>query len=114
MLELRQFDLEFAFFGAGTLSENIENQRGPVENLAIEHIFQIATLSGRKLVIKDDRVDILFAAMGGKFPRFSCADKSACHWRFELLRAVTDHFCAGGIGQFVKFGERILKFPGGA
>src|SRR6266700_8327412 len=35
MLELRQFDLQLAFSRAGALGENIEDERGAIENLAI-------------------------------------------------------------------------------
>ena len=46
MLQLRQFDLQLAFAGAGALGEDIENQRGAIEHLALENRFQIAALGG--------------------------------------------------------------------
>ena len=44
MLQLRQFDLQFAFPRARPLRENIQNQRGAVQHLAAEDIFQIPAL----------------------------------------------------------------------
>src|SRR5206468_3789134 len=63
MLQLREFDLQLAFFGAGALGENVENERSPIDDLALEDILQIAALSGGKFVVKNDGIDILFATM---------------------------------------------------
>ena len=74
MLQLRQFNLQFALFRSCALRENVEDQRSPVQYLAVEHPFQIAALGGRKFVVKDDGVDIRAAAMLGEFVGFAFAD----------------------------------------
>jgi hypothetical protein len=42
MLELRELDLQLAFARAGSLRENVENQRRAVEDLALERLLQVA------------------------------------------------------------------------
>ena len=69
MLQLRQFDLQFAFARAGALGENIQNQRRAVEHLAVEDFFQVAALRGGKLVVEDDGIDVVLAAELGELAR---------------------------------------------
>jgi len=114
MLKLRQFDLQFSFFGPGALSKNVENQRSAVEDLAVENPLQIAALRGRKFVIEDDGIDVLLATKISELVGFARADECPGDWRFQLLCAVADDFSTGGGSQFLEFGERILKLPRGA
>ena len=44
MLQLRQLDLQLAFTRAGALGENVENQRSPIENLAVENLLEVTAL----------------------------------------------------------------------
>src|SRR5438105_374328 len=100
MLQLRELNLEFAFARAGALRENVENQRGPIQNFATESQFKITTLSGRKFVVKNHGVDAIAFAVLREFSGFASADKRAGDGGFELLRAFSDDFGARGGGEF--------------
>ena len=88
MLKLRQFDLQLAFLRAGALREDIEDQRGAVENLAIEDVFQVAALRGGKFVVENDGVHVVPLAIRGEFVRLAAADERGGIGRFQFLRAV--------------------------
>src|SRR2546430_17229256 len=77
MLQLRQLNLKFAFARPGALREDVENQRRAVEHFALENLFQVAALRGRKFVVEDHRIDILAPAMPAKFIGLATADESS-------------------------------------
>ena len=110
MLQLRQFDLQFAFARAGALRENIQDQRGAVEDFAAENLFQVAALGGGKFVVEDHRVHVVVAAECGEFVGFAAADEGAGDGRLEFLGAAADDGPAGGGGQFGQFFEGIAQF----
>ena len=91
MLELSQFHLEFSLPGAGALSEDIQDQRGAIQNLAVENLLQIPALSGREFFIKDDRVHLPFLAFSGKRLGLARPDEGGRHGRFQLLNSLSDH-----------------------
>ena len=111
MLELREFDLQFAFLRARALGEDVEDQGGAIEDFALETFFKIAALRRREFVVKDNRVDILPAAIVGPFPGLAGADKRASDRRGEFLHAAAYHLAAGGARQFAQLGHRILDLP---
>jgi hypothetical protein len=103
MLQLRQFNLQFALFCPRPLRENIKDQRSPVEDFAVEHPFQIAALGRGKLVVEDHCVNIRAAAMLGKFVSFAFANESRRAWRNHALQAISDDLPACCGSQFGKF-----------
>src|SRR5689334_6475646 len=103
MLQLRQFNLQFALFCPGALRENVENQRSPVQDFAIEHPFQIAALGGRKFVVEDDGVDVRTPTMLGEFVSLAFADESRRARRSHSLQTIPDDLSSSGGGQFGKF-----------
>jgi hypothetical protein len=108
MLKLGQFDLEFALFGAGALRENIQNQGSSIQDLAIEHPFQIATLRRRKLIVKDNGVDIVLAAMSRKLVRFAGADECPGDGCFQFLSAVSNDVGPGRRREFVQLLQGVV------
>jgi hypothetical protein len=102
MLQLRQFNLQLAFFSASTLGENIENQRSPIQNLAIKHSLQIAALGRRKFIVENHRIHIRAPAMLGKFISFALADERRRTRRSQFLQAIPDHLASGRCCQFGK------------
>jgi hypothetical protein len=111
MLQLCQFDLQFAFARAGALGEDIQNQRGAIEDLAVENLFKVPALGWGQFVVKDYRIDIGFPAMLGKFVSFAFANKSAGARRGQFLDAIPNDGSSGGRGQFGKFFQGIVGFP---
>ncbi len=59
MLQLREFDLQFAFARAGALREDVENQRRAIQDFAVEDFFQVAALRGRKFIVENHRVHVV-------------------------------------------------------
>jgi len=100
MLQLGEFDLEFTFARARSLRENIEDQRGAVENLAIEDAFEVAALGGGKFLVKDNGIHVSLAAMLGEFVRFAFADEGGSAGGSQFLDSVANDLSAGGGGQF--------------
>lgn len=105
MLKLGQFNLELSFARAGALGENIENQSGAIENFTFEHLFQISALGWGKLVVENDRVDIVMLTPFGEFGGFARTDKSGCDRGFNFLTAGADDLATGGGGEFSEFFE---------
>ncbi len=114
MLKLGQFDLELAFARAGALREDIQDERGAVEDFALEDLFQVAALGRRQFVVENHGIDILLAAGVGEFIRLAAADEGGRDGHFELLRAAADDVAAGGRGQFAQLSQGILEVPRGA
>jgi hypothetical protein len=111
VLQLRELNLQLAFFGAGALGENIQDQRRPIENLAIEDLLQIAALRGRKFVVKNDRIHIRAPTVLGKFIRLAFADESRRARRGQLLDSISNDLPSGSGCQFGKFLQRIAGIP---
>ena len=61
ILQLREFDLQPPFPTARALRKDVENELRAIQHFARKKIFQIAALRGRKLVIENDRRDLLIA-----------------------------------------------------
>ena len=114
MLELSQFNLQFALSRSCALGKNIEDQRSPIENLAIKDSFQVSALGRGKLVIKNHRVDVLPLAKLGEFVRLAPANERAGHGRFQLLGPTANHIPTRGSGQLIQFVQGIPNLPRGA
>src|SRR6476620_1384430 len=53
MFELRKLDLHLAFVAARALREDVEYQARTVDDTALQTLFEVALLHGRKLVVED-------------------------------------------------------------
>ena len=109
MLQLRQLDLELAFARPGALGEDVENQRRAVENFAVEDLFEVAALRGRKILVKNHGVHVLPPADIREFTGLALADERGGIERYHFLPTVTDDFAARGRGQFAEFSQRIAR-----
>ena len=103
MLQLRQLNLHLAFARARALGEDIEDQRGTIEYLAVEKLFEVSGLGGTEFVIKNHGVHLaLFAALG-EFRGLAFADEGGGVGAVNFLRAFPDDRCARGPGQLGQF-----------
>src|SRR5436190_4166149 len=100
MLELSEFDLELALAGAGALAEDIQNEGGAIEHLALKDFFQIPALGGRKFIVENNGVDGVGPAKLGELLGFTLADVSAGDRHIEFLNAAPDDFGPGRGSQF--------------
>jgi len=56
MFELRQFHLQLALSRARALREDVQNERRPIEDLALENLFEVARLRAAQFIIEDDGI----------------------------------------------------------
>ena len=113
ILEAGELDLEFAFAGAGAVTEDLEDEGGAVEDLAAEGLFEVAGLGAGEFVVEDDRVDAEFAGLGGEFGGFAGTDEGGGVGDVEFLGAGSEDDCAGGGGEFAQFIQGITHVPCG-
>src|SRR5882724_2474824 len=92
VLQLCKLNLQSALPAARALGEDIKNQLCSIDNLAGEQIFQVATLSRRKLVIKNNRGYLLILARVFDGLRFAAADIVRSGWFWQFLCDRVDHF----------------------
>jgi hypothetical protein len=65
VVEVRQLDLQPAFGGRSPLAEDLEDQPGSVDDLALELFFEIALLDAGQRAVHDDQLGVLQFALGG-------------------------------------------------
>ena len=102
MLQLRQLNLQFSFPRSCSLGENIQNQRRPIQNLAVENSLQIPALCGRQLIIENHRIHVRPAAFMSKFIGLPLPDECCGAGRRQLLDSFSDHLATGSNCQFGK------------
>ena len=113
MLQLRHLDLHFAFPRASSLGEDIEDERGAIEYLAIEHTLEIARLGWRKFVIENNGVDVALFTCFCKFACLAFADVCCGMGAVEALGAFSDDLRAGGSSEFCQFCHRFREVCSG-
>src|SRR6266436_623779 len=111
VLQLCKLNLQSALPTTCTLRKNVEDQLCSIEDLAREQIFQVATLSRRKFVIKNNRGHLLILTRILDGLRFAAADIVRSGRSRQFLRDCVDHFRTRRTRQFSQFVERILQVP---
>ncbi|MCY1302305.1 hypothetical protein D9M68_860730 [compost metagenome] len=53
-----EIDLQRAFFGGGAATENLQNEAGPVDDLGVPFLFEVALLHRRQGMVDDDEASI--------------------------------------------------------
>ena len=108
VLQLRQLDLRLALLALRVLGEDVEDQRGAVDDLDLDLVLEVAQLAGRELAVADDGV-----GAGGLHDLADRLDLAAADVgrRVGLLAALEDgleHLGAGGLGEQRELGHRVL------
>lgn len=85
MAQLGQFDLQLAFVSTGTLSEDIEDQAGPVHYPALEQTLQVALLGRGQGMVEDDDVGVQHLDLGRDLFSLAAADKKFGTGRTALV-----------------------------
>ena len=109
VLQLGQLDLGLALGALGVLGEDVEDQCGPVDHLDLDPILQVAQLRGRELAVTDHRV-----GTGGDHHLAQLLDLAAPDVRGRVgsgaaLDQALEHLGAGGLGEQLELGHRILR-----
>lgn len=55
----------------GVLSEDVEDQSDPIDDVALERLLKIALLSGREIVVEHDDVDVEHVRLPDQFGEFA-------------------------------------------
>ena len=108
IFELRQLHLQLALLGAGAQGEDIEYQRGAVDDAHIGGALDILDLGGRQLAVRNDQVDLLLTAERGDLLQLARAHIGAALYAGELLRQRDDRLGARALHQLVQLVERRL------
>jgi len=94
MFELGQLNLQLASRVRARPSENVEDQLGAVEHLALEDALEVTALGGGQFVVENDGVDVAFAAQFGELVRLSRANECAGDGPFEFLHPISHNVAA--------------------
>ena len=109
MLQLRHFDLHFAFTCAGALGEDVENQCGSIENLAIKNPLQVPRLGRRKFIIKNHRVHFSPFANLCKLRRLSFSNEGRNVRFVHSLCSLPNDLRSGGDRELSQFFHRFAN-----
>ena len=114
VLQLGQLDLRLTFLALGVLGEDVEDQRGAVDDLDLGALLQVAQLRRGQLTVTDDRV-----GAGGEHHRAKIVDLAAADVRGRVGSGTTldepfEHLRTGGLGQRGELGQRVFRVGDGA
>ena len=108
VLELRQFDLGLALAALRVLAEDVEDDRGPVDDLDLHDIFERAPLAGRKLGVGDDGIGADGGDKVAQLRRLAAPDVGRrIGMRAPLQHAVEDDR-TGRLGERSELAQAVL------
>ena len=77
IVQMRKLDLQPAFSGRGSFSENFEDQRRSIDDLAIEFRLEVALLDRRQRSIHDDEIDLVLDRQRGEARDLAAAEEGS-------------------------------------
>jgi hypothetical protein len=75
--ELGQLDLELALVRPGPLGEDVEDELGPVDDLALDLVLEVALLGAVEGAVEDDQIGVGFPGGVGDLLHLALADEPA-------------------------------------
>ena len=114
VLQLGQLDLRLALLGLRVLGEDVEDQRGPVDDLDLDDVLERAPLAGRQLGVADDGVGALGDDDVPQLDGLARAEVGAGVGLGPALDEAREHGRAGGLGQRGELAHRVVGVLGGA
>ena len=112
VFELCELNLGFTFAGFSVLSEDIQDQRGPVNDFDLDDVFETTTLGWCKLTVDNHGVR---ANLVHDVTQLGCLTRTEVRsWvRFHAaLDHAIQHFRARGFGERGKLTQRVLGLLG--
>ena len=106
MLQLSEFDLQFAFGAAGTLSEDIENQFGAIEHSHFPQSLEVALLDGRDFMIEKHQLSAVGSKQGCNLVGLASTDVKLRIGTRTMADQSGRHGMAGRLGQRAQLIER--------
>jgi hypothetical protein len=113
VLVLGQLDLQRTLAGVGVLGEDIEDQRGAVEDLdpVAQRPLQLPLVTGGELVVEDDHVGGSLVRPLDQLLHLAQADEGGRVDALPPLHHLAQHIDPGRVGQLGQFGQRLLDGP---
>ena len=99
VLVLRQLHLQLTLAGAGTLSENIQNEARAVQDFDAQLLAQHPHLGGRELVVKNREIAVVCLDQFLHLPHLAVAQEAARFGRGAALDQHGHGFAPGGLHQ---------------
>src|SRR5262249_28038160 len=106
--ELGQLDLKLAFHGARALGEDVEDERGAVDDLEAERAAQVAFLDGRERIVGDHEIGALTLRGRLELIHLALAEVELRRGRLALLGDPAHHFRARRFSEAAQLVERLL------
>ena len=111
MVQLRQLHLQLALARAGALGEDVENQRGAIEDFALENLFKVAALGRAEFLVEHHRVHLGLFALLRELARLAGADERRGVDPVEPLGAASGDLPTRRADQFLQLVERLADAP---
>jgi hypothetical protein len=108
ILQLGQLDLRLALPRLRVLGEDVEDQRGAVDDLDLDDVLQGAPLGGRQLGVADDGVGALGDDDVAQFLGLARAQPGAGVRALAALDQTGEHRGAGRLGECGQFAQGVL------
>jgi len=106
--ELGQLDLKLALHRARALGEDVEDERGTVDDLEAERAAEVTLLHGRERVVGDHEIRALALRGCPELVHLALAEVELGRGRLALLSDPAHHFCARRFGEATELVERFL------
>src|SRR5262249_36459635 len=106
--ELGQLDLQLALHGARTLGEDVEDERGAVDDLEAERAAEVALLHGRERIVGDHEIGALALRGRLELVHLALAEVELRRGRLALLGDPAHHFRPRRLGEAAQLVERFL------
>ena len=114
VLELGELDLGLAFPTLRVLGEDVEDQRGPVDDLDLDDVLEGAALAEGELAVADDCVGSLRNDDVTQLERLALAEVGRRVRPLATLDEPGEDRRSGGLGQGGELAERVLGVLGRA
>ena len=108
VVELGELDLGLALAAARVLGEDVQDERGAVDHLDLDHVLQLDQLAGGEFTVGDDGVGAGGLDDVAELGRLALTDVGG---GVGLGTALGDAFQdqrTGGLGECGEFGERVV------
>jgi hypothetical protein len=99
VLQLGELDLSLALLALRVLGEDVEDQRGPVDDLDLDLLLELSQLRGRQLAVADDRVGAGHDDHVAQLVDLAAADEGGGVGLFPSLDQALEDLGAGGLGE---------------
>src|SRR6201996_9504689 len=114
VLQLGKLDLRLALPALGVLGEDVQDQRGPVDHLDLDHSLKAAQLAGAELAIADHRVRARRGHDPGELVRLARTDVGGRVDPATALDQAVEHDGTSGLGQAAELREGVFRILLGA